>query len=150
MTHEERAGVARSLTPLQREVEPPPVCTRCGRPISVLSDLYRCAQCHAAFDLGCIHEHFGWSVNEHPHEPNVIELARETALPAERDALREALTDAGWMIVGIGIPPGARAVWEPDRTNLLIRIGKLLPTGTFLSTHAHAARALLRPSEPVE
>ena len=55
------------LTPLQREVETEPSCTRCGQPITRLGDLYRCAQCHAAFDLACIHKHFGWSVNPNPH-----------------------------------------------------------------------------------
>lgn len=65
--HRRRSGCPERLTPLQREVETEPSCTRCGQPITRLGDLYRCAQCHAAFDLACIHKHFDWSVNPNPH-----------------------------------------------------------------------------------
>lgn len=30
----------------------------CGQPIMMVSDLYRCADCHVAFHLDCIKKHF--------------------------------------------------------------------------------------------
>jgi hypothetical protein len=56
-----------ALTPLQREVETEPVCSRCDAPISTLGGLYRCASCHASFHYACICKHFGWSINGQPH-----------------------------------------------------------------------------------
>src|SRR5258708_30265258 len=82
------------VTPLQREVEPPPTCTRCGRSITTLSGLYRCAQCHAAFDLACIKEHFGSSVNDKPHSP--LAATPEQGPGLDDHAVRQALPFPEW------------------------------------------------------